>query len=202
MWLLLAAIKHSDFETALRLAAHADRFITRGQQGTEKEADVKAFQPSGLSPLSDASVADVRAEAPGQARGINGQHAEMSASGCKPGAFAREVERSHSSDATPIRRPRGRPRRTVDPLSRAHELALQEEYMRARSDPEVTMIDVIRFLRQRGDTVVHTPPEGYRVNGSLVLSAEELTARANQMRERLGKASFKVVLSRSNGAEG
>jgi hypothetical protein len=61
------------------------------------------------------------------------------------------------------------------------------------------MEDVIRFLRQRGDSVVQSGAAAvgggaaYVVNLNLELSAEQLIGRANAQRARLGQPPFAIT---------
>jgi hypothetical protein len=64
-----------------------------------------------------------------------------------------------------------------------------------------TIEDVLHFLRQRGDHVVKC--EGhFLVNGRLQLNADQLIARANQQRHRMGVMPFDVDSSRGLLAAG
>jgi hypothetical protein len=52
--------------------------------------------------------------------------------------------------------------------------------------------DVVRYLRQRDDTVVPKGEDFFLVNGRFRMSSDELISRANRMRERAGKPAFQV----------
>jgi hypothetical protein len=52
--------------------------------------------------------------------------------------------------------------------------------------------DVVRYLRQRDDTVVRQGEDLFLVNGRFRMSSDELISRANRMRERAGKSTFQV----------
>jgi len=61
------------------------------------------------------------------------------------------------------------------------------------SPAATTSIDsVVRFLRQQDDVVVPQQDGKYLINGRFRMSAAELIARANRMRERQRKQSFEV----------
>jgi hypothetical protein len=85
-------------------------------------------------------------------------------------------------------------------LSRAEELTLQEEFLQRRPAPKQTIDDVIRYVRQRGDTVVCQNGR-YLVNGRSLLSASELVSRANRYREGRGDPPFKLEPSVDCGPE-
>jgi hypothetical protein len=52
--------------------------------------------------------------------------------------------------------------------------------------------NVVRYLRQRDDTVVRNGEDFFLVNGRFRMSSDELISRANRMRERAGKSPFQV----------
>ena len=83
---------------------------------------------------------------------------------------------------------------------RAEELTLQEEFLQRRPAPKQTIDDVIRYVRQRGDTVVCQNGR-YLVNGRSLLSASELVSRANRYREGRGDPPFKLEPSVDCGPE-
>jgi hypothetical protein len=74
-------------------------------------------------------------------------------------------------------------------LDRETELAMQEAFLKQREPSAVTMDDVVRFLRRRGDVVVRSG-ERFVVNSRLTLAPEELVGRANHMRSLLQEAPF------------
>jgi hypothetical protein len=81
--------------------------------------------------------------------------------------------------------PTGRP-------SSAEQLAdheQQEQFLRKKPTPSVTIDDVVRFLRQLGDIVVRQD-DHYLVNHSLSLTAQELIIHANRKRTARGKPVF------------
>jgi hypothetical protein len=93
------------------------------------------------------------------------------------------------------RRPQGRPGSAVSSqrhLSRDEELALQQQFLRQRAPSPYTVEDVIRFLRQRGDSVV-THDAGYLVNERLVLTRDQLITRANRKRKHIGAPLFAIA---------
>lgn len=69
---------------------------------------------------------------------------------------------------------------------------LEESSLHQRSQQgAATIEEVIHFLRQRGDDVVKR--EGnFLVNGRLPMNADQLIARANQQRHRMGAMPFEV----------
>lgn len=77
-------------------------------------------------------------------------------------------------------------------LSRDEELALQQQFLRQRAPAPYTIEDVIRFLRQRGDSVV-THDAGYLVNERLVLTRDQLITRANRKRKHIGAPLFAIT---------
>ena len=52
--------------------------------------------------------------------------------------------------------------------------------------------DVVRYLRQRDDTVVRTQENFFLVNGRFRMNAAELVSRANRMRDRYQKPGFQL----------
>jgi hypothetical protein len=74
----------------------------------------------------------------------------------------------------------------------AAERQQQESFLRDRPPQPPTIDDVVRFLRQQGDVIVRNG-DGYMVNYSLALSAEELVARANRKRTANGKPPFELA---------
>jgi hypothetical protein len=85
----------------------------------------------------------------------------------------------------------------------AAEASVVEEVrvIRTTTDPRrlVLIQDVVRYLRQRDDTVVSKGEDLFLVNGRFRLSSDELISRANRMRERDGKSAFQLspLLERS-----
>jgi hypothetical protein len=51
---------------------------------------------------------------------------------------------------------------------------------------------VVRYLRQRDDTVVPNGEDLFLVNGRFRVSSDELISRANRMRARDGKSTFQL----------
>ncbi|HUA77142.1 MAG TPA: hypothetical protein VMA86_05690 [Acetobacteraceae bacterium] len=82
-------------------------------------------------------------------------------------------------------------------LDRATELRMEEEFLAGKRAPDLTIDDVVRFLRQQGDVVV-SEAGGYRVNYGDRISADQLVERANDKRRRRGQQAF--VFAR-NGAD-
>jgi hypothetical protein len=79
----------------------------------------------------------------------------------------------------------------------AEAAALVVEGVRAAKptiDPGTSALieDVVRYLRQRDDTVVRQGADLFLVNGRFRMSSDELISRANRMRERAGKPTFHV----------
>lgn len=92
------------------------------------------------------------------------------------------------------RRPQGRSGRANSchrHLSRDEELALQQQFLRQREPAPCTLEDVIRYLRQRGNSVV-THDGGYLINERLVLTKDQLIARANRQRKHMGMPLFSI----------
>lgn len=84
-------------------------------------------------------------------------------------------------------------RRSVVPqIDRAKELSLQEEFLRRRAPARSTMDDVIRFLRQCGDSIV-SKDDHYLVNLRDLLSGTELVARANHKRRQRSQPLFDIA---------
>jgi hypothetical protein len=75
---------------------------------------------------------------------------------------------------------------------RAVELALQEEFLKARPPATPTVDDVVRYLRQIGDVVVRADEGAYRVNDRLKLSEPELVERANRKRLDRHQPAFDI----------
>jgi hypothetical protein len=90
-----------------------------------------------------------------------------------------------------------KPRAVGSALSREEELELEAEFLRQRKPPPCTIDDVIRFLRQRGDSVV-THEGGYLVNERLILATNQLIERANRYRERIGAPAFEIKTDDTN----
>ena len=86
----------------------------------------------------------------------------------------------------------GRSGRAEMPRNGAAGLELEESSLHRRSEQgAATIEEVIHFLRQRGDDVVKR--EGnFLVNGRLLVNADQLIARANQQRHRMGAMPFQV----------
>jgi hypothetical protein len=79
----------------------------------------------------------------------------------------------------------------------AEAVALVVEEVRAAkptTDPRRSVLidDVVRYLRQRDDTVVRQGEDHFLVNGRFRMSSDELISRANRMRERAGKSAFQI----------
>jgi hypothetical protein len=69
-----------------------------------------------------------------------------------------------------------------------------EEVPKPIADPRRPALieNVVRYLRQRGDTVVPKGEDRFLVNGRFQLNGDELISRANRMRERAGQSTFQV----------
>jgi hypothetical protein len=88
-----------------------------------------------------------------------------------------------------------RPSRDNAPAhTRETELRMQETFLQQRGRAADTIEDVIRFLRQRGDSIIQssTNSGAYIVNLHLALSVDQLSRRANQQRALLGQPSFVI----------
>jgi hypothetical protein len=85
----------------------------------------------------------------------------------------------------------------ASPHVEATERLQQEIFLRQRPPQPPVMDDVVRFLRQQDDIVVRNG-DGFLVNARLLLSAQELVARANAKRIALGKPPFSIDM-RPNG---
>lgn len=84
----------------------------------------------------------------------------------------------------------------VEPESRPVEAAacVTEELRDAKTttDPRRSALigDVVRYLRQRDDTVVAKGEDLFLVNGRFQMSGDDLVSRANRMRSRNEKSTF------------
>ena len=129
------------------------------------------------------------------------QFAAMAATGVDnrvlAGRFRLSVRQAHAIRLSLARqRPEVRPARlngkstpSAPQLSREEEQRLEQKFLRERRPTPSTIDDVIRFLRQRGDSVV-SREGGYLVNERLLLSGELLVARANRQRKHMGAPMF------------
>lgn len=79
----------------------------------------------------------------------------------------------------------------ISGLSREEELRLQERFLREKAPAPCTVEDVVRFLRQRGDSVISRDGR-YLVNERLLLTTDQLVVRANRRRREAGAPEFRV----------
>lgn len=200
------------FELAIRL----ERFISRGLDYCERdrrENGPHASRPgdrSGLvsPPAPAASTQAPAASTPPQsarngARPVHWNARQPVASASAPGDADRSlavglphsVRAGQAGKLDLTRRPQGRSGRANSSqrhLSHDEELALQQQFLRQRAPAPYTIEDVIRFLRQRGDSVV-THDAGYLVNERLVLTRDQLITRANRKRKHIGAPLFAIA---------
>jgi hypothetical protein len=200
------------FELALRL----ERFISRGLDHCERdrhehEPDAsRSSDGSGLlsSPAPAAAMQAPAACAPPQpagngARSVHPNGHQQVANAPASGEAGRSLAAGlpHSLGAGQAgklhlaRRPQrrsGRANSSHRHLSSDEELALQQQFLRQRAPAPSTIEDVIRYLRQRGDSVV-THDGGYLVNERLVLTKDQLIARANRQRKHMGAPLFAIA---------
>ena len=82
----------------------------------------------------------------------------------------------------------------AEPARAEGETLVVEEIRAAKpkTDPHRSALieDVVRYLRQRDDTVVPKGKDLFLVNGRFPMRSDELISRANRMRERDGKSAF------------
>jgi hypothetical protein len=72
------------------------------------------------------------------------------------------------------------------------DLVAPEPQMVTGPDTSDLIEDVVRYLRQRDDTVVRTQENLFLVNGRFRMTTAELVSRANRMRERHQKPAFQL----------
>jgi hypothetical protein len=80
----------------------------------------------------------------------------------------------------------------ADPAPVLGEPAVEPEVAAAQKTDTargtISVDDVVRYLRQRDDTVVRTEKDLFMVNGRFQMNADQLVARANRMRAQDGNA--------------
>ncbi len=195
---------------ALELAACLDRFISvglaYGESAPRSSASRAAPQwapsvdPAGGGRAPNEPQPRPRTGAPPIASGVHERVASVPESGAADGTIVERSQRSvgqaqisrlslarQQSQA----RPNGRSVPAKSHLSREEELALEQQFLRQRAAAPSTIDDVIRFLRQRGDSVI-THEGGYLVNERLVLTRDQLIARANRYRKHMGAPLFAI----------
>jgi hypothetical protein len=179
------------FDLALRL----ERFISSGLDSCERGSRengpyaARSGDRSGLlSPAAPATSTQASVAPASQ------QPSRNDAGPVRPVRPAPSLGAGQAGKLNLTRRPQRCPGRAASSephLSRDEELALQQQFLRQRAPAPCTVDDVIRYLRQRGDSVV-THDGGYLVNERLVLTKDQLVARANRQRKHMGAPLFSL----------
>lgn len=200
-WLLNRALENAPFEDALKLAKAAAEFLDGGQGDFQfrpgmgnkvpvaaaRSAETKELARFGLA-ISPTSAGVISPETEGEE---GEQCAQSTGSASKRGAALgfREVATSKepglsttgpedAGEARDAEKTAAAPRATGTEIDLAVLASVDE---------------VVRYLRQRDDTVVSDGPAAFLVNGRFRLNQVELFARANKMRQRQGKPEFQLV---------
>ena len=176
--------------------AHAIRIAFRNEIARRRQVDVSAM--SSRNPMVDAApsraqIGDVATPSSGDS---NGRPSESRTAAAIKSTSPVPVKGSARLRQEAFAVERVTPAVKVE---REEDLRLGKESLAAKPTPEPTLQDVVGFLRQTGDVVVGEG-NGYRVNYSHKLTAEQLVARANQLRRRRGQQEF--VLRRSDTPPG
>jgi hypothetical protein len=213
MWiveLVLEGGAHRNPADALELAVRFERFINIGLDHCESDphASTSCVTPKLASPFASAGWTEastaLRSQAPARHGTLprpsetNGAvaagPATRAANGALPMRLRHSMGRAQAGRlnlAQQRPRSKGKSAAANQHLSRDAELALEEEFLRQRAPAPCTIDDVIRFLRQRGDSVV-THEGGYLVNERLMLTRELMISRANRQRKHMGVPLFTI----------
>ena len=206
LWLLQEAVRSVPFDRAIELARIAEAFVA-GSAGEARKSEVAP--PIGNKERGQiVDQASSRAAVPaGPATERNGialsdndreRLLDRLANGARNaelatefGISAKQVQGLRMGCARKIARRRSRAAGNLSAPS-------QEDYQ----DPAATtsIDEIVRYLRQQDDVVVPQEDGSYLVNSRFRLSAAELIARANRIRNRQHKASFQIHRADIQGA--
>jgi hypothetical protein len=217
LWLLETLIQKLEPSAALDLAAKMESFVCGGHsiQISDPPADepTPSFQGQVPVPSSKPDVADVVQRTSGAERSSSGRgprlldEKSLEEFTAALGAGADNTQLARQFGLTPRqanslrmgiqkRLPHLRTAKVVKPkrpeLDRSTELQMQEAFLSKKPPAAMTIEDVVRFLRQRGDVVVQSE-DNFVVNGLRTLTTAELIARANAKRSELQLPAFPVI---------
>jgi DNA-binding CsgD family transcriptional regulator len=188
-WLLIKALERDPLDKALELARAADEFVTAGgpsEQGAVNISD-DGRSTSGRAEAPDGPESAVETEkhsraAPPRAQ-LSEEERERLINRMVAGVTNAELATELGLSSKQVQGFR---------MGWARKIASRRERLQRKQPAEPTNADeVIRYLRQQDDVVV---PQGgeFLVNGRFRLSLSALIERANKMRDRQGKAPFKM----------
>jgi hypothetical protein len=218
LWFLQILIDKMDAERALALAARLETFVATGRTLTivDEASETPTTTEGTVTPPAPAVVRDTPNVAPArpvepailvqplaQPRLLADAELQEFATRAANGASNRDLAirfgltprqangirmgLAKRSPQVALRRvARAKPKDTLD---RATELQMQVDFMQRKPAVAVTLDDVVRFLRQRGDIVTRAG-DGFTVNHRLTLSVQELVRRANEKKTQMGQQPF------------
>jgi hypothetical protein len=188
-WLLLKALESDPLGPALELARAADEFVTAGgppKHGAVDKSD-DARPTSDWAEPFDGPERAVEAEKHTRAASFRAQLSEEDRerliNRMVAGATNAELAAQLGLSSKQVQGFR---------MGSAREIASSRAGVQPNQPAEpINADEVIRYLRQQDDVVV---PQGdeFLVNGRFQLSLSALIERANKMRNRQGKAPFKM----------
>jgi hypothetical protein len=191
LWLLKVLIQKVEPTAVLNLATQMESFV-RGENPAVVVAEVREM----VEGASGQSLRSADATCPS---GVPDVFAEpKAASAAEPVAEGHGSRLLHGKALQELRMTKiTKPKKPE--LDRATELKMQEVFLSRKPQAAITLDDVVRFLRQRGDVVVHKE-DNFVINHRRTMTAAELVAWANAKRVELGLPAFCGVSSMTPGA--
>lgn len=196
-WLLAKALETCTFDQALDLARTAEEFIAGTPALGEAGGERPLLRPApATGDEIPSSTEPVSVSAPPHRAGSTRRRCRLTIS---PECRAQLIDRlAEGAENAALATEFGLGPRQVQGMrmGAAREIAARRRQQQAEHpappDAAAALADVVLYLRRQDDVVVGQEDGRYLVNGRFRLTPSELVARANRMRQRQGKPSFRL----------